>query len=318
MIGQGRPLPLLALAFYDLGRLCYEWNDLDAAAEHLAQGLEWGRRSGRPELQVGGYATWAAIKLAQGEARAAQDALAQVDQLLAHADISAATRTHCLAFNILNALAQGDLPAASLAADGAPGPDVAESFPDYLFLMSAQVRLLLAQGRREEVAERAAALHALASRAGWQSTAIQARALQALAAPTPQGALATLVEALAAAEPEGYVRTFVDLGEPMSALLREAASQGIAPGYVGKLLAAFDLPVTARSPVEQPLVDPLSDRELEVLRLLADRLTYDEIARTLYLSLNTVKTHVKNIYGKLGVNRRRAAAARAKELGLIS
>jgi LuxR family maltose regulon positive regulatory protein len=317
MIGQGRQLPLIALAFYDLGRLCYEWNELDAAAEPLCQGLEWGRRSGRPELQVGGYATWAAIKLAQGEARAAQDALGQVDQLLEHADISAATRVHCLAFCILNALTQGDLPAASLAADSAPGPDAAESFPDYLFLMLAQARLLLAQGRREAAAERSAALHGLASQAGWQSTAIQARALQALAAPTPQGALAYLVEALTMAEPEGYVRTFVDLGEPMAALLQEAASQGIAPRYVGRLLAAFDRPATAQPPADQPLVDLLSDRELEILRLLAERLTYDEIARALYLSLNTVKTHVRNIYGKLGVNRRRAAAARARELGLI-
>jgi LuxR family maltose regulon positive regulatory protein len=258
---------------------------------HLARGLEWGRRSGRPELQVGGYATWAAIKLAQGEASAAQDALDQVDQLLEHSDISSATRVYCLALCILNALTQGDLPAASLVADRAPGPDAAESFPDYLFLMLAQVRLLLAQGRQEAAAERSAALHGLASQAGWQSTAIQARVLQALAAPTPQGALVYLAEALTMAEPEGYVRTFVDLGELMSALLREAASQGIACHYVGKLLATVEKsgrpapsPAMVQPPADRLLVDPLSDRELEILRLLADRLTYDEIARALPLS----------------------------------
>ena len=185
--------------------------------------------------------------------------------------------------------------------------------------------MLLAKGQREAAAGQSAALHGLASQAGWQSTAIQARALQALTAPTPEEALVCLAKALTLAEPESYVRTFVDLGEPMAALLREAMSQGIAPNYVEKLLAAFGeleipipLPIIAQPLVEQPLIDPLSHRELEILRLLADGLTYKEIARALCLSINTVKTHVRNIYGKLSVSRRRQATARAKELGFIS
>jgi len=194
-----------------------------------------------------------------------------------------------------------------------------------LLLMLAWARLLLAQGRREVAAEQLATLHGMASQAGYQFIAIQARALQALASPTSKEALVCLAKVLTLAEPESYVRTFVDLGEPMAALLGEAMSQGIAPNYVEKLLAAFgglempiSLPVTAQPLVDQSLIDPLSDRELEILRLLADGLTYKEIAQALHLSINTVKTHVRNIYGKLSVSRRREAAARAKELGLIS
>jgi LuxR family maltose regulon positive regulatory protein len=107
----------------------------------------------------------------------------------------------------------------------------------------------------------------------------------------------------------------------VAALLHEAATKGIHVDYAQELLAAFDatpVPPSAKPSIRQPLVEPLSERELEILRLLADRLTYDEIARALYLSVNTVKTHVQNIYGKLGVNRRRAATARAQEIGLLS
>jgi len=167
----------------------------------------------------------------------------------------------------------------------------------------------------------------MAIRAGWQYGVVEVRALQALAAPTP-AALAFLTDALTLAQPEGYIRTFVDKGEPMATLLREAMAQGIAPDYVAKLLAAFKAkagerghpgkaPTSSAPPSAQPLVEPLSDRELDVLRLLADGQTNDEIAHALCVSVNTVKTHLKNIYGKLGVSSRRQAAAQAKQLGLV-
>jgi len=105
----------------------------------------------------------------------------------------------------------------------------------------------------------------------------------------------------------------------MAELLREAAAQGTAPDYVEKLLTAFSTPETPPSSRShtQPLIEPLSDRELDVLRLLADGLTNQEIALALFISVNTVKTHLKNIYGKLGVNDRREAVAKAKELNLL-
>jgi LuxR family maltose regulon positive regulatory protein len=126
-----------------------------------------------------------------------------------------------------------------------------------------------------------------------------------------------LERALALAEPEGYVRVFVDEGPPMAALLEEAAKRRIAPGYARRLLTAFG-PAEVSAPVEQPLIEPLSERELDVLRLLATDLGGPEIARELVVSLNTVRTHTKSIYGKLGVNNRRAAVRRAEELALLS
>jgi LuxR family transcriptional regulator, maltose regulon positive regulatory protein len=129
-------------------------------------------------------------------------------------------------------------------------------------------------------------------------------------------ALVSLQQALTLAEPEGYVRTFVDEGPSMASLLRAAAKQGIARSYAGSLLAAFDT-TEDRGPVKQGLIEPLSERELDVLRLLGTDLDGPDIARELVVSLNTVRTHTKNIYAKLGVNNRRAAVRRAAELELL-
>jgi LuxR family maltose regulon positive regulatory protein len=148
--------------------------------------------------------------------------------------------------------------------------------------------------------------------------ATQARALQALAAPNRAEGLALLSEALAEAEPEGYVRTFVAPGESMAVLLRAAAARGIAIPYVQHLLAALGISPPAAKHVAAPmLIEPISDRELQVLCLLAEGQTNQEIAHRLYMSVNTVKTHLKNIYSKLGAKNRAQSAARARELGLI-
>jgi LuxR family maltose regulon positive regulatory protein len=123
---------------------------------------------------------------------------------------------------------------------------------------------------------------------------------------------------LSLAEPEGYVRIFVDEGEPMAELLRHAASRGIAPTYVAKLLAAFEVEGLAVSPSNlQPLIEPLSERELEVLRLLTTHLSSTEIADELVISVNTVRSHIKSIYSKLNVHSRMDAVQRAKELELL-
>ena len=129
--------------------------------------------------------------------------------------------------------------------------------------------------------------------------------------------LVPLERALTLAEPEGYVRVFVDEGQPMAVLLKAAAKRGIAKGYAGRLLAA--LSTTDNRPVDQKqLVDPLSERELDVLRLLGSDLDGPDIARRLTVSLNTIRTHTKSIYAKLGVNSRRAAVRRAQELDLLA
>jgi LuxR family maltose regulon positive regulatory protein len=136
-------------------------------------------------------------------------------------------------------------------------------------------------------------------------------------------ALASLERALALAEPEGYVRIFVDEGEPMRSLIEKLprGRDKIFPGYVDKLLAAFARPTVVPQPktndLQSIIIEPLSERELEVLRLLRTELSGPEIARKLIVSLNTLRTHTKNIFNKLGVNNRRAAVRRAEELNLF-
>ena len=112
------------------------------------------------------------------------------------------------------------------------------------------------------------------------------------------------------------MRIFVDEGPPMAVLLEKAAKHRITPNYSRQLLAAFGKHED-RTPVKQGLIEPLSERELEVLRLLRTDLNGPEIARELVVSLNTMHTHTKNIYSKLGVNNRRAAVRRAEELDLL-
>jgi LuxR family maltose regulon positive regulatory protein len=132
-----------------------------------------------------------------------------------------------------------------------------------------------------------------------------------------RAALVPLERALRLAEPEGYIRVFLDEGPPMAELLQAAAMRGIAPGYVQRLQAQF-VAATAEPHARQNLVEPLSERELEVLRLLATDLDGPDIASQLMVSLNMMRTHTKSIYTKLAVNSRRAAVHRAEELELLS
>ena len=136
-------------------------------------------------------------------------------------------------------------------------------------------------------------------------------------------AMDRLERALSLAEQGGFIRIFVDEGPPMARLLYEALGRGMAPGYVRRLLAAFPVaepeqPEPTKSQVpEAELIEPLSERELEVLQLIAEGLTNPEIATRLFLALNTVKAHNRNIYGKLNVHSRTQAIARSQELGLL-
>jgi LuxR family maltose regulon positive regulatory protein len=136
-------------------------------------------------------------------------------------------------------------------------------------------------------------------------------------------ALQLLGDVLALAEPGGFIRIFVDEGPPMARLLYEVLSRGISPDYVRRLLAAFPdaepekIDLSKSQAPKSELAEPLSERELEVLQLIAEGLTNREIAGRLYLSLNTVKVHTRNIYGKLSTNNRTQAAAKARDLGIL-
>jgi len=150
--------------------------------------------------------------------------------------------------------------------------------------------------------------------------------LQALAAQSGGDgarAMSALEQALSLAEAGGFVRLFVDEGPPMARLLYQALSREISPDYVRRLLGAFPIAEpeqTAPSKTQTPQsewVEPLSEREIEILQLIAEGLTNQEIATKLYLSLNTVKVHTRNIYSKLSVHHRTAAVAKARACGIL-
>jgi LuxR family maltose regulon positive regulatory protein len=191
-------------------------------------------------------------------------------------------------------------------------------------------RILLAQYQRDGEAQAILAAMSLLARllpaaeAGDRlGSVIEILVLQALAHQA-QGntvaALAPLKRALTMAEPEGYVRVFVDEGQPLQTLLAESLSRGADAGYVAQLLAAINKQTgddAATPDPNQLLIEPLSNRELDVLGLMALGHTNQAIADELVIALSTVKKHVNNIFGKLGVSSRTQAVSRARELGLL-
>jgi LuxR family maltose regulon positive regulatory protein len=160
---------------------------------------------------------------------------------------------------------------------------------------------------------------------GWQDEQLKVLVLQAIALRAhgeKDKAVQLLGETLALAESGGFIRLFVDEGTPMAQLLGEAASHGVMTAYIGKLLSAFDAEKRKNEgkpdlPPTQPLIEPLSQRELEILHLIAQGLSNRQIAERLFLALDTVKGHNRIIFDKLQVQSRTEAVARAHELGLL-
>jgi LuxR family maltose regulon positive regulatory protein len=204
-------------------------------------------------------------------------------------------------------------------------PDII-SYNFRMYEYAVLARLLLAKDRPDEALTLLHQLLPVMEQRGRHKSVIEIHVLQALALEA-QGdttaALSALKQAFSLAEPQGYVRVFVDEGAPMAKLLRLGKTRGIAPKVVNELLAAFDTAAYGRmatSPVqpETPaLIEPLSERESEVLRFLVTHLSSTEIADELIVSPNTVRFHIKNIYAKLGVHRRSDAVDRARELRLL-
>ena len=232
-------------------------------------------------------------------------------------------------------LAQGRIADASRwVRDRGLGVDDQLSYPrerEYLLL----ARVLLAEQAPDQAVRLLERLHASAVAQERTGGVIETRVVQALALAAggdQPGALEALAEALALAAPEGYVRVFVDEGGPMAALLgtllapgapRPAAFGEVAPGYLRRLADAFDQVTAPLRPVRRGgmaapgLVEPLSDRELEVLGLLAAGKPNRQIAEELVVALDTVKKHVSHLLDKLGADNRTQAVTRARELGLI-
>jgi LuxR family maltose regulon positive regulatory protein len=308
-----------------IGEILRERDDLAGAAQHLQEARELGEDNGLPQNPYRSRVAAARIRHAEGDPKAALELLAEAGRLYA-TDFSPDVRP-VAALTARVWIAQGMLPEALGWArqSGVSAADDLSYVREFEHITLA--RLIVAEGARgrddrriEEAIDLLDRLLVAAEDGGRIGSVIEILVVQALARRARNdapGALASLVRAMALAEPEGYVRVVADEGPPMAALLRLATQQRNASGYLRRLLAATVAPA-GRAPVDQPLIEPLSERELDVLRLLQSELDGPDIARELTVSVATVRTHSRNIYAKLGVNNRRAAVRRADELGLLS
>ena len=336
----GKQLPVAGMAYAAMGRLLYERNDLDAATRCLTTCVELGQQWEIPDILVAGSVYLAQVRQAQGDEDSARDLIQQAEQAMQGHIISPPTVGVAKAYQARLWVRQGNTEAAARwAQDYQARPS---DVPSYLRQIEGTTwaRVLMAQGKPEAVTSLLDPLLQAAEAAGQTGNMVELLTLQALALEA-QGesaqAITTFHRTLMLAEPEGYVRIFIDEGTPMRELMRQAAARGIAADYVGKLLAALEketkderrttkplpsslVPSTSSGQALGPsssLVEPLSERELEVLRLLTTHLSSTEIADELVISANTVRSHIKSIYSKLNVHSRMDAVQRARELELL-
>jgi LuxR family maltose regulon positive regulatory protein len=301
-----------------------ERDELDAARQLLLRSQELGDHAGLPQNPYRWRVAMARLREAEGDLAGASDLLDEAERLYV-ADFFPNVRP-VPALRARAFVAQGRLGAAAAWARecGLSADDELSYLREFEHITLARILLARYAAERAEVslAEATRLLGRLlraAEEGSRPGSVLEILVLQALAQQAGgdvPAALGSLHRALTLAEPEGYVRIFTDEGPPMASLLRAAAKKGSTPGHVRRLLAAVD--GTGGTPAKQDLIEPLSERELDVLRLLGSDLDGPDIARQLVVSLNTVRTHTKNIYAKLGVNNRRAAVRRASELDLLS
>ena len=338
MAARQAVLPLGASDLYrGLSELLCEQGDLEMAAQHLATAQQVGEQAqltGWPHrLRV----TQALLQAAQGDLAGALASLDEAEGLWIREPLPDVRPIAALRARVW--LRQGRWREAKRWAEeqGLSADDALNYGRECEHLTLARVRIARYREDGEEGAIRDALrllerLRQAAQEGGRDGSMVEILLLQALARRA-QGdgaaASALLAQALTLAEPEGYVRLFVDEGEEMQSLLAECRGQIEKQkhgdrhkliGYVNQLLAAFPPTTLSQSAIRNPQsewAEPLSERELDVLRLLGTELSGPEIADRLSVSLNTVRTHTKNIYGKLGVNSRRAAIRRAEDLGLL-
>ena len=330
----GRPvLPVAGIGYVGLAEVAYQRNELDAALGQVTEGIAGCRQILYTPPLVTGLAALAWIRQAQGDAGGALEAMGEAERAAPGPAVTGllnpvpAERARLL-------LAQGEVAAAARWAQerdlGADDEPVYPREREYLVL----ARILQAQGRPGPARALLERLHAAAAAQGRAGSIIEIDALRALALAADgedTAAVDALAGALALGYPQGYVRVFADEGAPMAVLLgRLAAAQkadhavarGIPPEYLAALLrAARPAPVEPlpRRPGAVPpgLPETLTDRETDVLRLIAAGKPNQQIAQELVITLDTVKKHVTHLLGKLGAANRTEAARRAHQLGLI-
>jgi LuxR family maltose regulon positive regulatory protein len=299
------PRPIACEAHLGLARIAYQRNDQESAQQHAEQCIQLTRQVESIETFAAGGVFLARLKLTQGDVPGAVAVLNEAQEFVRQHNF-AFRMPDVIAARVLILLHQSNL---------AEAAQLAET-NDLPFSLA---RVHLVQGNPAQALTLLDPLRKQAEAKSWQDERLKVMILQAIAYHAygeKEKALQLLGDALALAEPSSFIRVFIDEGPSMLTLLREAMAHRIAPSYVHQLLAAFGNAEDI-TPVTQRLIEPLSERELEVLKLLGTELSGPEISRRLMVSLNTMHTHTKNIYNKLGVNNRRAAVRRADELNLL-
>jgi LuxR family maltose regulon positive regulatory protein len=337
-------LPVTANLYLGLGMIHHEQGDQEAAGQHLLKSEALGEQAALPDWPYRVCRAQARLKEIQGDLDGAVDLLSEAERLHYRSPVPDVRSIAALKTRVW--VRQGRLTKALgwVRERGLSVDDVLSYLREFEHVTLARVLIAEYKSNRVErsIHEAVGLLERLlkaAEEGGRTGSVIEILALQALAYEA-QGnismALAPLEHALTLAKPEGYVRIFVDEGQPMARLLYEAFSREIAPDYTRRLLAAFPIaepeqvgpsktqskilnlkPVLSEAEVSE-IVESLSERELEVLELIAEGLTNQEVATRLYLSLHTIKVHARNIYAKLGVKNRTQAVAKGKALGILS
>ena len=299
------PQPIACEGFLGLARIHYEWNELDAAEQYGQQCFQMTQQMDNVDSFVSYGIFLSRLMLARGDVPGAVTVLDEVEEFVHHNNFEFRMPSVADA-QVLALLREGSVEKAAQLA----------RMHDLPF---SQARVHLAEG---DSASALAILERLCQQAKDQpDERLKVAVLQAIAYQANgelDKALQALRDALMLAEPDGFMRIFLDEGAVMAQLLSDAMAQGMMPGYVSKLLAVFEAEKQESDlPLPQALIDPLSERELEVLALVAAGLKNKEIAEQLFISLNTVLYHIKNIYDKLGVRKRTLAIIKARELDLL-